>query len=471
MEKSTLGQNTLLTDRRQKEHHVVREQGQLFCTKLIRLIKSGKIFSAEHAQTQEAAEDLATWVNEYLTDNEQDFLQLQFTEHNIFLDGDLIAVEERGNTRAQLLRDSFLTRYVNVIECKQGITSREFVDLIIALYSDEERLNKFTLTHLSLLLIGINESADGFTADERRAIIELYAALLVRTRSYFNRIRARTNPTAKHIKRLLQRITDHIDGRADAFIGLINMKLVTGRDFIHATNCAIYSIILANEAGLNKLDVVRCGMTAIAQDVDKLDNSYQTEAMDMGDQVHYQTNLTSVVTLTQTGSQDVLSALRLVTNYERGFPYNRPLPTSWYEDGLPPHLLTRIVEIARDYDILTQGFESLEPLKPDMGLQALMMKMGSHYDPALVKLFINALGIFPVGSQVRLSDGRCGLVIRSASTRTRDGISQASRPTVRLLDGSAEIINLSSSRHSRLYVERLLGDDEIQERPGALLLF
>ncbi|MFU8806095.1 MAG: hypothetical protein ACNA8W_19945, partial [Bradymonadaceae bacterium] len=275
----------------------------------------------------------------------------------------------------------------------------------------------------------------------------------------------------KEIKRLVQRITDHIDEHGDAFVGLINMKLMTGQDFVHATNCAVYSMVLAHAVRLSPPDIVRCGMTAIAQDIDKLDTDSSDVQMEVGDKSHFDTNLASVITLSQTGTRDVLSALRLVTNYERGFPYNRPLPVSWYQDGLKPHLLSRIIEIARDYDVLTQGYEELEPLKPDMALQALMERIGSHYDPILTKLFINALGVYPVGCVVRLNDGRQALVIRSSDLRASDGLSQAARPVIRMLDGSEEIVDLSKDSNSGLSIERILQDDEVKTRPSAFLLF
>lgn len=472
MSEDTFMNESVLSERREKSDDHAKEIGPLLCSKLVRLLKSGTMFSIQHDQTAEAAKDLAGWINEELEETGNDSLSLQMSEHNFFIDGALIGADERSHERLQKLRETFAVKDVNILEFKAGITSGELLKVLDGLDdAEQESLDGFSSPHLELALVADRVDEMNSKADERRQILELYAGLLVRCQMYFGLVRAGGNPTTRGIKRLVQRVTDRVADYGDVFIGLIHMKLLHGHDFVHASNCAIYAMILADAVGLGKLDIVRCGMTAIAQDIDKLEREQPAKSMDIGDESHFQTNLNSVTSLSQTGTRDVLSALRLVTNYERGFPYNRPLPTAWYEDQLQPHLLSRIVEIGRDYDVLTQGMEGFESMKPDLALQSLMDQMGTHYDPLLVKLFVNALGVYPVGSVVRLSDGRKGLVIRNAPSVGKEALSNATRPVVRLLDGTEQIVDLSRETNSRLNIERILEDDEIESRPGAFLLF
>jgi HD-GYP domain-containing protein (c-di-GMP phosphodiesterase class II) len=472
MSDDTFMNSTVLNDRREGGDDRSKEIGPVLCSKLIRLLKSGEIFSIEHDQTAEAAEDLVEFINAALAESDNTEMALQMTEHNFFLDGVLIPIDQRSHDRIHKLRETFIAQQANVITFSAGVAVGEFLQLLDALADPEKtNLDGFLLPHIELQLVVEDQDDVGKSDDERREIIELYAGLLIRCRMYFSRVVSGMNPSTRGIKRLVQRITDRIDEHGDVFIGLMHMKLMQGRDFVHAANCAVYSMILADAVGLSPLDIVRCGMTAIAQDVDKLDSEQPDEQMEVGDGTHYRTNMTSVTVLSQTGTRDVLSALRLVTNYERGFPYNKPLPKTWYQDELTPHVLSRIVEVARDYDILTQGLEGLDAMKPDLALQALMEKMGSHYDPLLVKLFINAIGIYPVGSVVELSDGRRALVIKNAKSVGAEGLSQATRPVVRLLDGTEEIIDLGKKPNAGLYIEHILSDDEVEQRPGAFLLF
>ena len=470
-------QDTVLSDSGERAQDSKERLGPTLCGHFVKVIKDSRIFSLDHEQTLKAAAEFADWLAEQFDQEQQDKFALQMTEHNMFLDGKLIRIDERSHSRIEPLRKLCLSGKINELIFRQGLSAQEMLDLsaeIQKLQAGElDTLQDVALPHIDLNFVAPEEDeSEEIIDDERREFIELYASLLIRCRNYFERIRAGGFPSATDLKRIIQRITDNIDERGDIFVGLINMRLITGHDFVHATNTSIYAMLLASAVRLKAGDIVRCGMTALAQDVDKLDGGLDVaEELHVGDQTHFETNLASVAALTQTGTRDVLSALRLVTNYERGFPYNRPLPETWYHDEMRPHLLSRIVEVARDYDILTQGFERHEAMKPDMALESMMEKMGSHYDPALMKLFVNRLGIFPVGSTVRLSDGTQALVIRSSPIDRDNKLSHATRPTVRLMDGSEEIVDLSRSDNRALSIERVLDEDEVDEKPSAFLLF
>ncbi|QDG52370.1 hypothetical protein FIV42_16965 [Persicimonas caeni] len=469
--------NSVLSERGERADDTKEALGPQICGHFVKVLKASSIFSIDHDQTKLAAEEFVDWVDAKLAEESQERFCLQMTEHNMFLDGKIIRIDQRSHGRIAPIRQLCLQADFNEVIFRKGITGGEMLQLAAEIKKVEsgqrDSLDGFKLAHLELTLVAPEEQdEDEGVDDERRELIELYASLLVRCRNYFERIRHGAHPSVTDIKRIVQQITDSIDEHGDIFVGLINMKLLSGRDFVHASNCAVYSMLLASAVGLEPTIVVRCGMTALAQDVDKLSGTAEVASeIHVGDETHFQTNLASVAALTQTGTRDVLSALRLVTNYERGFPYNRPLPSTWYNDEMSPHLLSRIVEIARDYDILTQGFEGHSSMKPDLALQTMMQKMGSHYDPALMKLFVNRLGIFPVGTTVRLNDGRQALVIRSSPIDSDNKLSHATRPTVRLLDGTEELVDLSAASNKGLSIERILDDDEVAQRPSAFLLF
>ena len=80
-------------------------------------------------------------------------------------------------------------------------------------------------------------------------------------------------------------------------------------------------------------------------------------------------------------------------------------------------LFARILAIAEDYDTLTQKRGGA--LAPDEALARMAAAGGTIYDPVLLQLFVNAMGRFPLGSLLNLSDGRVGRVVspvRAATT-------------------------------------------------------
>jgi len=74
----------------------------------------------------------------------------------------------------------------------------------------------------------------------------------------------------------------------------------------------------------------------------------------------------------------------------------------------------RIIAIADCYDALTSSRvyrRTAEP--PDATLRYIMQKGGTLYDPILAKLFVNVLGVYPVGTLCQLSSGELGVVMQS----------------------------------------------------------
>jgi HD-GYP domain-containing protein (c-di-GMP phosphodiesterase class II) len=111
-------------------------------------------------------------------------------------------------------------------------------------------------------------------------------------------------------------------------------------------------------------------------------------------------------------------------------------------------LFSRIVTIADVYDAITSP-RVYRPytLSPDRALGYMLEKSGTVFDPVLLKVFINMLGAYPVGTLLELSSGEMGLVIGPSANR--------SRPIVQLLvsraDGMVEkgpVVDLSE-KHVR----------------------
>ena len=53
-----------------------------------------------------------------------------------------------------------------------------------------------------------------------------------------------------------------------------------------------------------------------------------------------------------------------------------------------------------------------EPLSPDKVLKIMFAKGGRSFDPVLLKLFVNCVGIIPIGSLVSLDINELAVVMR-----------------------------------------------------------
>lgn len=73
-------------------------------------------------------------------------------------------------------------------------------------------------------------------------------------------------------------------------------------------------------------------------------------------------------------------------------------------------LPARLAGIVDTYDALLQNRSYSPALTAHDGIRLINSMRDKHFDAALVKRFIQALGVYPTGSWVQLADGRLGIV-------------------------------------------------------------
>ncbi len=130
-----------------------------------------------------------------------------------------------------------------------------------------------------------------------------------------------------------------------------------------------------------------------------------------------------------------------------------------------PSLFGRLLAISEDYDTWIRTGSGATPAE---ALGRLVAGAGTIYDPVLVQLFANALGRYPPGTLLRLSDGRQARVVSLArSEETFDA------PLVRvehLADGSAPagetLVDLAQHPELRPGEPEPAGEPTATESPG-----
>ncbi|MGH7233042.1 MAG: HD-GYP domain-containing protein, partial [Nitrospiraceae bacterium] len=92
-------------------------------------------------------------------------------------------------------------------------------------------------------------------------------------------------------------------------------------------------------------------------------------------------------------------------------------------------LTGRILTIADCYDAMTSArVYRREPLAPEKVLKIMFSKSGQSFDPVLLKLFVNCVGLIPIGSLVLLDSNELAVVLRPNS-----GEQVAQRPIVKII--------------------------------------
>ena len=74
------------------------------------------------------------------------------------------------------------------------------------------------------------------------------------------------------------------------------------------------------------------------------------------------------------------------------------------------HLFSHLVAVADIYDALTSDRGYRRALLPDMAMRIVLTQSGTAFHPLVVKHFVNLVGLYPVGTFVKLRTGEVALV-------------------------------------------------------------
>ena len=111
------------------------------------------------------------------------------------------------------------------------------------------------------------------------------------------------------------------------------------------------------------------------------------------------------------------------------------------KEGYQTSFFTKILHVADVYDALVSKRPYKNPYSPYEACEYLMGAGGIMFEPKVVEALMLCVPFYPKGTQVKLSDGREGIIVENSGTRNL-------RPLLRLLDGTM----LTPSRRYRIMV-------------------
>ena len=237
----------------------------------------------------------------------------------------------------------------------------------------------------------------------------------------------------KQAKRAIQNIVDLMMKDESSLLGLTNLRCYDQYTHNHSVNVALLSMALGNRAGYPKIDLADLGLAALFHDVGKcaisLDILNKPGEFTEEEWELMRTHPTEgVLTLIELRGLGNVPARMAAASFEHHMNYDfsgyPKLTIPWSQS-----LTSRIVTIADCYDAMTSSrVYRRDPLSPSNVLKLMFGKSGQSFDPALLKLFVNCVGIIPIGSLVMLESDELAVVLKPAVEKV-----DAERPLVKII--------------------------------------
>jgi HD-GYP domain-containing protein (c-di-GMP phosphodiesterase class II) len=237
----------------------------------------------------------------------------------------------------------------------------------------------------------------------------------------------------KQARRAIQNIIDLMVDDEASVLGLTTLRCHDQYTHNHSVNVSLLSIALANRAGYPKVELADLGLAALFHDMGK--STIPMEVLNKPGEFTDE----DWVAMRNHPTEGVLSLskMRGITNLPgrmaaASFEHHMNLDFSGYPKLTVPWTISltgRILTIADCYDAMTSSrVYRREPMSPSKVLNMMLSKSGKSFDAVLLKLFVNCVGILPIGSLVMLDTNELAVVLKPAVDKAN-----TERPFVRVI--------------------------------------
>ena len=246
-------------------------------------------------------------------------------------------------------------------------------------------------------------------------------------------------------QKLVEEITDSVIRNPGALISLARLKTADDYTYMHSVAVCALMIALSKQLGLDDAQTRSAGIAGLLHDLGK--------AMMPMDVLNKPGKLTDeefaiIKTHPEEGHKLLLGssgadaiALDVVLHH------HEKTDGSGYPKRLKNADISRFAKmgaICDVYDAITSNRPYKSGWDPAESLRKMAEWSNGHFDPSIFQAFVKSLGIYPIGSLIRLNSGRLGIVIEQAeksllTPRIKVFYSTRSQARIR-----PEIIDLSS---------------------------
>jgi putative nucleotidyltransferase with HDIG domain len=216
------------------------------------------------------------------------------------------------------------------------------------------------------------------------------------------------------VKEVIHDIIESVHRNPDAILSLSMLKKRDDYTFMHSVNFGVLIISLCHNMKMKPDDIAAVGLGGMLHDIGK---------MRIPSKILNKPGALTSKELLQV-RRHVEQGARILertpgiqqTSIQVASLHHERLDGSGYPNALKGdeiNLIGRIAAIIDVYDAITSTSCYRKSLDPHLVLKKMMGFRGRLVDDELLQTFINCIGIYPIGSLVKLENGLIGVVIRS----------------------------------------------------------
>lgn len=230
--------------------------------------------------------------------------------------------------------------------------------------------------------------------------------------SMFNEVRMGQALRADIAYPIVEEIHQSVSRNADALISLVRLKSKDDYTYLHSVAVCALMIALGKRLGLDGETLRHVGMAGLLHDVGKMlvPDAVLNKPGRLTD-----TEFETVKSHPMLGHQVLLKAQGLnETTLEVCLHHHERMDGGGYPDGLAGEnlsLYARMGAVCDVYDAITSERCYKKGWEPSLAIRKMAEWQRGHFDLRIFHAFVKTVGIYPVGTLVKLKSGRLGYVV------------------------------------------------------------
>jgi len=410
--------------------HFPTQMGTEFIIRFYRLFKGSTIYDRKNFVIDRLTQDCLQLINSILKSEKQLFIRI--VRDNFFFNNLRIQMKADRYALLRAFLQEMRKRWIGELEFTEMLDGEPLKDFIYLLSGLEENVeSNYLYLRKQLEARGIRSISAGKlesfrdeeiyvdSEDRKRYSKEVYFKTINLVKEVMEGVKSQKMLNVRKAKRLMQNAVNSIIQDESTLLGLANIKNYDDYTFNHSVNVAIYAIALGQRAGIPKKHLSHLGMAGLFHDIGKtripkeiLNKIGKLTAEEWNVmRAHSIIGTEIVMSMKEWGE---LSTRMIDGAFEHHLRYDLT--------GYPRlarkkkvSLFGKIIALADFYDALVRPrVYNRFPFVSEKILGFMLERSGKDFDPALVKVFVNMLGIFPLGTLVLLNTNEMGIVVQTS---------------------------------------------------------